>query len=331
MKENDIRSRATVDKYLELVEKDCETFFSEKDHYPNTACCACACPRYKPQFTKYGFHYVTCQNCHTLYVSNRPPLDQLLKFYSQSVSSTYWTRSFFQPVLEARRKKIFLPRVKSVVTEFGTDRNWVIGDVGAGFGIFLDELRKKWVESRFIALEPSFAQAEICRGLGLDVECCFAEELAGYDGAFDLLTSFELFEHLTDPSKFVRKMHRLLKPGGHFLMTTLNGKGFDIQLLWEKSKSVTPPHHLNFFNPNSICLLLESSGFENVSITTPGELDWDIVEGMIVNANFDAGRFWGEFAGSGSPQAKADLQNWISRNNFSSHMKVVAQKPTVTG
>jgi hypothetical protein len=29
MKENDIRSRATVDKYLELVEKDCETFFQQ--------------------------------------------------------------------------------------------------------------------------------------------------------------------------------------------------------------------------------------------------------------------------------------------------------------
>jgi len=330
MKESDIRNRATVDKYLELVEKDCETFFPKKDHYPNTACCACGCPHSKPQFTKNGFHYVTCQDCHTLYVSNRPPLDQLRNFYSQSASSTYWTRFFFQPVLEARRKKIFLPRVESVVTEFGTERNWVIGDVGAGFGIFLDELRKKWAESRFIALEPSLAQAEICRELGLDVECCFAEELAGYDEAFDLLTSFELFEHLSEPSTFIRKMHRLLKPGGYLLMTTLNGMGFDIQILWEKSKSVTPPHHLNFFNPDSVRILLELLGFTNVRVTTPGQLDWDIVEGMITNSNFNAGRFWCDFSKKGSPQAKGDLQNWISRNNFSSHMQVVAQKPTVT-
>ena len=331
MKEADIRSRSTVDKYLELVEKDCETFFSKNDHYPNTACCACTCPHYKPQFTKHGFHYVTCEHCRTLYVRNRPSLGQLQYFYSQSASSTYWTRSFFQPVLEARRKKIFLPRVESVVAEFGGDRNWVIGDVGAGFGIFLSELSKMWPKSRFIALEPSIEQAELCRGLGLDVECCFAEELAGYDGAFDLFTSFELFEHLTEPSTFIQQMHRLLKPGGHLLMTTLNGRGFDIQLLWEKSKSVTPPHHLNFLNPNSVRILLESLGFTNVDVTTPGQLDWDIVEGMITNSNFNAGRFWGDFAENGSPQAKVDLQNWISRNNFSSHMKVVAQKPTVTG
>ena len=64
-------------------------------------------------------------------------------------------------------------------------------------------------------------------------------------------------------------------------MTTLNGLGFDIQQLWEQSKSISPPHHLNFYNTKSISLLLESSGFEIVEIATPGKLDWDIVEGMI--------------------------------------------------
>ena len=61
-------------------------------------------------------------------------------------------------------------------------------------------------------------------------------------------------------------------------MTTLNGRGFDILLLWNKSKSIAPPLHLNFFNPGSIRILLEKIGFQILEISTPGKLDWDIVE-----------------------------------------------------
>jgi SAM-dependent methyltransferase len=147
------------------------------------------------------------------------------------------------------------------------------------------------------------------------------------NGAFDFLTAFELAEHVFDPEGFFQKAYQLLKPGGHFLLTTLSGKGFDTLLLWERSKSISPPHHLNFFNPRSIERLLKRLGFETAECVTPGRLDWDIVEGMIRKDGVSLGRFWDHLCQEGNEQCKAEIQAWISRNRLSSHMRVLARRP----
>jgi 2-polyprenyl-3-methyl-5-hydroxy-6-metoxy-1,4-benzoquinol methylase len=229
-------------------------------------------------------------------------------------------------MVEARREKIFIPRAEYLVSYFGQDRGWKIGDIGAGFGLFLEELRKLWPASNYVAIEPSIEQAKICEQLSVQVECCTCEELKGHDGCFQLLTAFELLEHLFEPVSFLGKACSLLKPGGYLFLTTLNGEGFDILTLRDKSKSVSPPHHLNFFNPASLELLLKKIGFEIIDISTPGRLDWDIVEGMIINEKVNVGYFWKLFAEKGTPDAKKDLQDWISRYGFSSHMQILARK-----
>ena len=50
-----------------------------------------------------------------------------------------------------------------------------------------------------------------------------------------------------------------------------------------------PPHHLNFFNPDSIQLLLQRCGFAVVEIKTPGQLDMDILKN---NSDLIQDRFW---------------------------------------
>ena len=72
--------------------------------------------------------------------------------------------------------------------------------------------------------------------------------------------------------------------------------------------------------------MLERTGFEIAQICTPGELDWDIVEGMVRKEGFDAGRFWNTFAKEAGDESKMRLQDWIKRSALSSHMRVVARK-----
>jgi hypothetical protein len=126
----------------------------------------------------------------------------------------------------------------------------------------------------------------------------------------------------------IRKAFSLLRPGGYFLATTLSGEGFDIQVLWEKSRSVFPPHHLNFMNPDSLAGLCRRAGFEIEAAETPGVLDWQIVEGCAQRQEAPVGRFWETVARHGSAEAKQELQAWITKHRFSSHMRVVARKPT---
>ena len=325
MKEKDIRKRDTLNNYLEMVEQDIKKLFIFST-FVKTPCPACAnSDRITEGLKKKGFTYVLCQRCATLFVNPRPTVKELKDFYADSPSALFWIDKFFGPVAEMRREKMFRPRAEYVNTMFPEKANGFIVDVGSGFGIFLEELSSLWPTTRFMAVEPSPRQAEICRGKGLDVQCCTIEELEGFDGQVDLLTAFELIEHLFSPEDFLRRVRELLKPTGHLLMTTLNGQGFDIQLLWERSKSINPPHHLNFFNPQSVVLLLKHCGFEIVEVSTPGELDWDIVEGMIKNEKFYSGRFWDFFSRYGTLESKQELQDWISRNNLSSHMRIIAK------
>ena len=62
---------------------------------------------------------------------------------------------------------------------------------------------------------------------------------------------------------FLEILFKSMKKGDIFLLTTLNGMGVDIQVLWEYSKSVSPPHHLNFFNPKSIEKILKQVNMTN--------------------------------------------------------------------
>ncbi len=325
MKEQEIRNREALNEYLELVRQDSETLLRDKSSFVSIACPGCASTSHAFQFEKFGFHYVQCRDCETLFVNPRPPYQELKRIYENSRSTKYWVEEFFLPVAEIRREKIFKPRAEFIGAEFPGLSQGRIGDVGAGFGLFLQELKKIWMGADLVAIEPSADMASICRSKGVSVIERMLEEMDP-SPQFDLLTAFELFEHIYAPQEFLKKIFSLLKPGGYFLLTTLNGLGFDIQLLWERSKSVFPPNHLNFFNPRAISGLLERAGFETLNVTTPGELDWDIVEGIYQNEGTDPGRFFKTVSDHGTDQAKRELQTWIKNHRFSSHMRAIARK-----
>jgi hypothetical protein len=115
-----------------------------------------------------------------------------------------------------------------------------------------------------------------------------------------------------------------MSSGDLFVFTTLSGTGFDIQLLWEHSKSVSPPHHLNFLNPRSIAMLLKRIGFETIEVSTPGKLDVDIV---MNNRSLLRDRFWTTFFERSTEEERQLWQKTVSATGWSSHMMVICRKP----
>lgn len=325
MKEEDIRKRDVLNRYLELVCEDAARLFRDQSAFRKIDCPACGSQDTYHKFAKIGFNYVQCKECETLFVNPRPAYHDLMKIYVDSPSTRFWVEDFFLPTVEVRREKIFKPKAEFIAESFPEIRSGRMADIGAGFGLFLEEMKKKWPESNLVAIEPSIDMAKICRKKGFAVLETTLENV-GLNERFDLMTAFELFEHLHDPLPFVDKVHNLLNPGGYLFLTTLNGLGFDIQILWERAKSVFPPHHLNFFNPCSMETLLVRKGFEIVDIATPGQLDWDIIEGAYRHEGLDPGRFFKTVSRYGTVEAKRDLQQWIQANHFSSHMRVIAKK-----
>jgi len=326
MKESDIRDRNAHNTYLDLVEQDAAVLANDLPQLVEVGCPACGSSRHGTAFDKSGFTYRLCDDCGTLFTSPRPTQDALTRFYTDSPSTRFWVDGFFRPMAEARRMRIFRPRAQLIADRFPELSQARVGDVGAGFGLFLEELRARWPDASLSAIEPSPEMVAICREKGLPVVESIVEKLDPAEHQFDLLTLFELFEHFQDPRASLKRIRDLLAPNGYLFLTTLNGEGFDIQLFWAKAKAVFPPHHLNFANLRSITTLLEHTGFEVIEASTPGELDWDIVEGAYRADDVDPGRFFANVAEHASPDAKRALQQWITDSGFSSHMRVIARK-----
>lgn len=296
MKEADIRPARVHERYLTLTREDTETYFAGRQGWAECACPGCGGDHARPAFTKHGFRYVECAACGSLFASPRPPREALDHFYREAPSSRYWAREFFPTVEEARREQIIRPRVQRIlgherVRRLGADRPVVV-DVGAGAGVFLTELQGAMPKAATVAVEPGEDLAAQARAHGLRVVEKPVETSDELEGEADIVTSFEVIEHVHDPLAFVRAVARLAKPGGLVLATGLNGDGFDVQVLWGDAKAVSPPHHLNFLSIEGLKLLFERAGLTDVEIETPGELDVEIVrKGLAEGLAPDASRF----------------------------------------
>ena len=70
-------------------------------------------------------------------------------------------------------------------------------------------------------------------------------------------------------------------------------------------------------------ILLERTGFNCVSIATPGKLDIDILYNNKMNIT---DRFWKSFLNTANEQEKAEWQKLITDSGRSSHMMIVGSK-----
>jgi SAM-dependent methyltransferase len=168
--------------------------------------------------------------------------------------------------------------------------------------------------------------AQTCRNKGLDVICSTAEE-AGL-GHVDVITNFELLEHLYRPKDFLTSCRDLLPTGGLLILTTPNIKGFDLAMLGKLSNNIGGPNHLNYFHPDSLSSLLQSTGFEIIEVMTPGKLDAELVRKKVLTGELDISgqQFLKQILIDCWEAVGEGFQRFLSENKLSSHMWMVARK-----
>jgi SAM-dependent methyltransferase len=138
-------------------------------------------------------------------------------------------------------------------------------DIGAGDGAFLEELLALGF-TNVIGVEPSEApiQASKPRIRGY-LKCgIFAAEQFAAD-SLDLVTCFQVIEHVWDPVKITSDALALLKPGGLFFIVAHDRRAFSARMMGTKSP-IFDIEHLQLFDKPTGSTLLRNAGFDSVKV-----------------------------------------------------------------
>jgi 2-polyprenyl-3-methyl-5-hydroxy-6-metoxy-1,4-benzoquinol methylase len=327
--EKDIRPEKLMKAAKVFIKNDRKLLLKNKKNFVKVSCPACQSKKEKFFLKKNGFRYSSCDNCLTFYMNPRPTVKILDHFYKNSKNYRFWNKYIFPASEEIRRKKIFKPRVNECI-KFCKKYNFKkpsIIDIGAGFGTFCDLLNKSGYFSKVMAIEPSLEGYLNCKKKKISSINDVIENVRfNKMDKFQVITNFEVIEHLFSPRDFLLNVRKNLVSNGLVIFSCPNGEGFDVTFLGKKSNTIDH-EHLNYFNTHSIKVLLKKSGYSALEVFTPGKLDLSIIENYVNNKSVVIkDPFYQKVFNKKNQKLKNNFQDFIANNNLSSSMFVVAKK-----
>jgi SAM-dependent methyltransferase len=147
------------------------------------------------------------------------------------------------------------------------------------------------------------------------------------EASFDVVTMFDVIEHLHDPFSDVQKIFKLLRPGGGVAISTMDSESLVSRLLGTRLEDFRRiREHLFFFSRESLTKVLESNGFRVYKIASYGhtfELAFLMERMRIINRPiFGAAKWLVKHLGIGRWRVSIDPHT---------KMIVYAEKPLATG
>jgi SAM-dependent methyltransferase len=188
----------------------------------------------------------------------------------------------------------YLERVAEDLTEFREDYRVAreallkafpgggsILDVGCASGYFLQSLGKTWEKH---GLEIFHLAAQRARERGeISVHECEMASAGFANESFDVVCSFDVVEHLSDPMTFFREARRILKPSGWLLLGTGDSGSAGAILSGSRWTYFSIPEHVSFFNRYSLRRGLRKAGFSRADFKRiqHGERKLSVVTGWM--------------------------------------------------
>lgn len=208
------------------------------------------------------FQLVKCANCGLVYMNPRPTPDELSSLYPDeydqytvavSDEPSRWT--YFDRRYGLRK------RCRSILRH---KRQGRLLDIGCATGDFLDEMRH-YPGWEVHGIELSKYASEYARSrLQLTVKTGTLDTVDYPEHSFDVITLWNVLEHLPDPLDTFKKVHRLLKTGGLLVFNTPNLDSLDARIFGPYWIGYELPRHLFIFSRYTLNLLVKKSGFSIV-------------------------------------------------------------------
>ena len=144
-------------------------------------------------------------------------------------------------------------------------RDKLFMDIGCGGGGFADYVRG--VARSIVLVEPNENFATQLRNKGYEVFSYSNEAVLKYANAVELITSYDVIEHVDNPCGFLRLIYKLLVPGGNAFIGTPTEYPVLRELLGTEFDSfVFSTQHLWVFSQRSLELMAYECGFSRIEV-----------------------------------------------------------------
>ena len=141
-------------------------------------------------------------------------------------------------------------------------------DVGVGDGDFLDHMaRLGWdVEGTDFSADAARHTSERLGGKAIHVGQ--VEQLDLGTQQYDLVTLWDVLEHVYQPLDALRAVQSMVRPGGLLIVSVPNLASLESRLLGRNWGHLDIPRHLSHFTPSSLRKMLQTAGFREIGLTT---------------------------------------------------------------
>ena len=138
-------------------------------------------------------------------------------------------------------------------------------DIGSASGIFLGGMQKLGWDC--YGVETNLKAAKYAKErFGLKVYNGTVTEALHPANFFDVVTLWDVLEHLVDPCEVLVEVDRILKPGGFLFISVPNSSAWDRYLFGDYWIGWDIPRHNWVFNDKNLKAIIEKLGFENISL-----------------------------------------------------------------
>lgn len=233
-------------------------------------CYLCQNQKIKYLFTKLSFEFFRCLGCGLIFLN--PPQNlssRLASYYEEG----YFTGnpSFCAYADYLGDKPIILKNMHhylSLISPF--KKGGRLLDVGCATGIFLEAAQKAGFDP--FGIDPSsFAISHLPPKFKDKVKKTTLSKAAFPEKFFDVITMWDIIEHLSQPRQDLGRLFRFLKDDGLLVISTNDTDSFWAKLWGKRWHFFVPPQHLFFYSPKTLKLLLGQTGFRVAQIKREGK------------------------------------------------------------
>ena len=228
------------------------------------ACNVCGGTDRQPYCEENGLNLAQCESCGFIYVYPQPALEVLHTLYSE----TYFQNSESAVVGyadyiadEQNIRRTARRRLKRLRRYVASGR---LLDVGCATGFFLDEARSLGWKVEGVDIS-AFGVKYARERFSLEVHHGELIDLPLPEDTMDLVTMWDVIEHVPDPAACIQRAAQLLRPGGYLSLATPDVSSLPARLTgkrWVGYKLST--EHVSYFSRRTLTMLLETAGFEVV-------------------------------------------------------------------